>query len=59
MRGHVGQVLLNVAIVTEETQRMGVSMHVSEIQLLPLALALAKTDDGHRRYVMRRNARGE
>lgn len=53
------QVLLNVAIVTEETQRMGVSMHVSEIQLLPLALALAKTDDGHRRYVMRRNARGE
>jgi len=53
------QVLINVAIVTEETQRMGVSMHVSEIQLLPLALALAKTDDGHRRYVMRRNARGE
>ncbi len=52
-------VLVNVMVVTEETQRMGVSMHISEVQLVPLGFALARTDDGHHRYVRMRNARGE
>lgn len=53
------QVMLNLQIVTEWTERIGVATHVSEVQLLLKGFANAKTSEGHRRYVEARNGRGE
>jgi len=50
--------LLNLRLDTPETRRMGVDGHVCEVQLIPLELALVKTDIGHARYVHWRNQRG-
>jgi len=53
------QISVNLMISSEGTKRMGVSMHVAEIQLLLLPFAKIKTLDGHKRYIILRDARGE
>mmetsp|Transcript_18335 Transcript_18335/g.28579 ORF Transcript_18335/g.28579 Transcript_18335/m.28579 type:complete len:82 (+) Transcript_18335:1959-2204(+) len=53
------QISVNLTISTERAKRMGVSMHVAELQLLLLPFAEIKSLDGHRRYIMLRDARGE
>eukprot|EP00293_Proteomonas_sulcata_P013665 CAMPEP_0184312714 /NCGR_PEP_ID=MMETSP1049-20130417/52491_1 /TAXON_ID=77928 /ORGANISM="Proteomonas sulcata, Strain CCMP704" /LENGTH=121 /DNA_ID=CAMNT_0026629119 /DNA_START=1 /DNA_END=370 /DNA_ORIENTATION=+ len=49
------QISVNLMISSEGTKRMGVSMHVAEIQLLLLPFAKIKTLDGHKRYIILRD----
>eukprot|EP00293_Proteomonas_sulcata_P005165 CAMPEP_0184329762 /NCGR_PEP_ID=MMETSP1049-20130417/144321_1 /TAXON_ID=77928 /ORGANISM="Proteomonas sulcata, Strain CCMP704" /LENGTH=366 /DNA_ID=CAMNT_0026652147 /DNA_START=1017 /DNA_END=2117 /DNA_ORIENTATION=- len=53
------QISVNVMISTQGSRQMGVSMHVAELQLLLLPFAEIKTLDGHKRYILLRDARGE
>ena len=50
---------VNLRIETEESEAMGVQLHICELQLILTEFARLKTDDGHRRYVAYRNALGE
>jgi len=50
---------INLRIVTEETEAVGVDHHIVEVQLLLKAFADLKHEDGHRRYIAFRNLRGE
>jgi len=51
--------MLNVRIRNADTLRLGVELHVSELQLILKDFAEIKSDDGHRRYREFRNARAE
>jgi len=53
------QISINFTILSDRACKRGVSWHVCELQLLLLDFALLKSEDGHRRYVMLRDARGE
>jgi len=51
--------LVNIRVVTESTCRMGIEGHVCEVQLLLRRFYELKSDEGHARYVIFRNFRGE
>jgi len=59
MTGGYRDVLINMRIVTEHTMVLGIETHVVELQCILKKFAERKTDQGHRRYVAYRNARGE
>jgi hypothetical protein len=50
---------LNLVLVDEETMRLGVDFHVTEVQLGFKLMDDLKNDDGHTNYVRFRNARAE
>ena len=52
-------VSLNIRIVTEEAQSLGLSGHVCELQLILKEFFLLRSDDGHGRFVSFRNLRAE
>lgn len=49
---------LSLRFDTPECRRLGIDLHVCEVQLLLSEYALRKSDSGHQRYVAFRNARG-
>mmetsp|Transcript_23383 Transcript_23383/g.58666 ORF Transcript_23383/g.58666 Transcript_23383/m.58666 type:complete len:854 (-) Transcript_23383:39-2600(-) len=51
--------LVNLRIVTDDTCRMGIEGHVCEVQLLLRKYWELKSEEGHKRYVVFRNFRGE
>jgi len=50
---------LNVRIASPDTKRLGIHLHVCEVQLLLKEFSVVKSDAGHKRYVAFRNARGK
>mmetsp|Transcript_16961 Transcript_16961/g.26269 ORF Transcript_16961/g.26269 Transcript_16961/m.26269 type:complete len:269 (+) Transcript_16961:227-1033(+) len=52
-------VCINLMIRTEETEKLGISNHVCELQLILKRFAELKNNAGHRNYVLFRNVRGE
>jgi hypothetical protein len=52
-------VLLNVRIDNEFTRKLGLHLHVCELQLIFKPFMLLRTADGHARYVAFRNKRCE
>ncbi len=50
---------LNMRMETEETRRLCIDAHVWELQLVLMPFAQLKSDEGHARYVVFRNSRGE
>lgn len=50
---------VNLQIVSPEALALGLEGHVCELQLVMDNFARAMSEDGHRRYVLFRNARGE
>ena len=52
-------VLLNLRIRSNLTQRLGLDLHVCELQLILKRFMLLKTQEGHKRYVEFRNKRGQ
>jgi len=52
-------VALNLQIVTPYTAELGIDTHVCELQLILVRFAELKSEEGHKRYVEFRNARGE
>jgi len=51
--------LVNLRIVTDATCRMGIEGHVCEVQLILRKYWELKSEEGHKRYVVFRNFRGE
>lgn len=49
---------LSVRFDTAATRRLGIHLHVCEVQLMLIDFAVLKSDKGHKRYVGFRNARG-
>jgi len=52
-------VSVNLRVVSDKAQTLGVEGHVAEVQLLLMRIADIKNDEGHRRYIAFRNLRGE
>ena len=52
-------VAINLVIGTPEMQRLVMSHHVSEVQLILREFAELKSNEGHSRYIQFRNIRGE
>jgi len=52
-------VALNMRISNEDTARLGIDVHVCEVQLLVRTFAEVKNESGHKRYTEFRNRRGE
>jgi len=52
-------VCLNMRLVNSHTTNLGVDGHVFELQLLLMAFAKMKNEDGHKHYVEFRNAQGQ
>lgn len=50
---------LNLRIVTPESRRCRTDLHVCEVQLVLKKIAMLKTSDGHKGYVLFRNTRGQ
>eukprot|EP00961_Rhodomonas_salina_P075093 1008310-Rhodomonas_salina.1 len=50
---------LSLAIVTAEADRLGVSTHIWELQLMLTPICKVRNEGGHRRYVEYRDARAE
>ncbi len=52
-------VMVNMLLVTAETERLGVDWHVCELQLLLRDFAVLKSESGHRRYRIFRDHRAQ
>ena len=52
-------VMLNLRICTKETAMLGCDTHLCEVQLVLKSFGELKTAEGHQRYVMFRDLRGE
>lgn len=52
-------VQVNLRIDNESTRRLGIELHVCELQLVLRSFYELKSDEGHKRYVMFRNGLGE
>jgi len=50
---------VSLRIMTTDTRLLGVDMHICEVQLLLIRMAAIKNDEGHKRYILFRNLRGE
>lgn len=59
LSGGYRDVQLKLVLVTLEAERMGLSHHVCEVQLLLKEFAEIKNEIGHKKYVDARNARAE
>jgi len=55
--GGFRNVLVNLRITSDWTRRLGVDLHVCELQLTLRAFAAAVTPESHRRYLILRNCR--
>jgi len=50
---------INLRLDTAETRALGVEIHVCEVQILLLHMAAIKNNEGHKKYILFRNLRGE
>ncbi len=52
-------VMVNLSLATAETERLGVDLHVCELQLLLRDFAVLKSESGHHRYRIFRDHRAQ
>lgn len=50
---------INLRVTSAAAQALGLQWHVAEVQLLLRAFADVKAEEGHARYILWRNLRGE